>query len=304
MNSPGQPYGKPQQEYPLEAAADWTRRKLNIDDDRVYLFGWGAGGCAVWNLAALQPQRFAAAVSWGALPAFDGFPFTSTMYLGNLQPLGFWASWPAEADASTRDLCQRVAAEAAQKHVDFRSQELRDADNDPEAAALLAFFHDHRRTAAPAVFHHAFHQQRHSRGYYVDVVEPAHEPFPFAGKIIAKFPPRPMDAPPPTQEEKLRAIEQEIGKYLISFHATRDIAAGQVKIVGKAIRTVRVRLLTGVFDLSHPVTITFLSHTFQGPVAASARCILEHYAETRDQANLVENVVQINITGQAAVLYE
>jgi len=69
------------------------------------------------------------------------------------------------------------------------------------------------------------------------------------------------------------------------------------------VRAVRVYVLEGMFDLSRPVTVRFGRATWAGRLAPSPRCLLTHYARTRDTAALVCNEIDLDLSGRAAVRF-
>lgn len=72
----------------------------------------------------------------------------------------------------------------------------------------------------------------------------------------------------------------------------------------RAIRTIRLYVTDGMFDLSKPVTIRFWSGEWTARIPVSARCLLTHYAATRDQTALIYNELELDISGRVTVQYE
>jgi len=109
----------------------WTKRNLNVDDDRVVITGYSQGGHVAWHIATMFPRQFAAALPMAGKPWFEGSPFTQDMYLANLGNLPVWAIWGEKDTApppkiGNVEFCRKTASrlkELGNKH--FKGTELK-----------------------------------------------------------------------------------------------------------------------------------------------------------------------------------
>ena len=96
---------------------------------------------------------------------------------------------------------------------------------------------------------------------------------------------------------------------ILHTHHHRDQCQGDTKANALSIRTlgvsaVRVYVMDGMFDLARPVTLKLNGRTWRGKVPVSARCLLTHYADTRDATALIVNELDIDAAGKVTVRYK
>ena len=70
------------------------------------------------------------------------------------------------------------------------------------------------------------------------------------------------------------------------------------------IRAVRLYVMAGMFDLAKPVRLHYFGRTWRGRIGVSAKCMLHHYAATRDATALVYNEIDLFVTGKAVVRHK
>jgi dienelactone hydrolase len=293
----------------LQALA-WARMQLNVDDDRVYVSGYDQGGNVCWHLAVMYPRLFAAAVPMAGMPFFQGAPYTMTSYLENLGDLDVWAIWGG-ADRGEGDELGMVGAlrivQARMKELTsprFRGTELPGVGHFkcwPRSGDFVRFLAAHRRTAAAARMRHHFHTARHNRGYYLAARELARKPIDFDKLDRIEVPA--AHEGKPTVAEALQAAAAHLDKRLFKLHAQRDPATNALAVKSAGVTKVRVYIVEGLFDLAKPVEIRFGKARWQEKIVADPRCVLEHYAATRDQGRLIYNEIDLSFDGKAAARY-
>jgi pimeloyl-ACP methyl ester carboxylesterase len=276
----------------------WARRNLNLDDDRVYLTGYSQGGHVSWHMAALFGHHFAAAAPVAGAPIFEGYPATTTAYLGNLANLPTWALWgeldgaPAPAVGNV-DLCRQADRRLRQlKIATYRGTELKGRGHHgcwPAGAKLLAFFAAHRRQAAPPALTHVFHLPAHRRAYYLEAVRLARKPIDFSKGVRVSVP----AGARPDKDTLAKLLQQHAAKSLFRIQATREPKTNALRLRTVGVRTLRVYVLDGLLDLRRPVVIHHAGRTWRGKVAESAKCVLTHYLATRDASAPVLNEIDL-----------
>lgn len=298
------------QEQAFLAPLRWTCRNLNIDDDRVYVSGYSLGGHTAWHLATMFPHLFAAAIPLAGMPFFEGGTATSTAYLENLSNLPVWAVW-GELDGApppalgNRDFCRLAAKRLAEvKSPLFRPTELKGKGHGgcwPERGELARFLADSVRRPVPDKLEHRFHLPRHSRLYYLDAVELARKPPDFSAKadIPIKLPP----GAKPTPENVIAAMTDHFNKQLFKTWAALDRPANAVEVRAESVKKLRLDVTEGMLDPARPVKLKYWQRTWEGPMPVSARCILLHYADRRDQKALILNEIDLQATLKPAVRF-
>ena len=296
------------QEQAYLAPLAWLRRRLNVDDDRIYVTGYSIGGHMSWHLGTLFPQVFAAAVPMAGMPAFEGGPPTATAYFENLAHLPLWAIWgekdrvapPARGIA---DSCQEAAARLKELgNRNFTFTELPGVGHGnalPPPGRLAAYLATHKRTVAPARTAHLFHMPHHARCYYLQAMKFAHPPIDFARGVSFRLPP----GEKPTEQLVDKMVRKESDRLMYRMYGEIDAAANTITVKAAGVSSVRVFVLQGMLDLDRPVKLRFWGRSWTGKVPASAACALAHYAATRDQTALVLNEIDVDINGRATVRY-
>ena len=284
---------------------DWAARHLNVDDDRVYVFGNSMGGHCTWNLATMFPGRFAAGVSTAGVPTYEGTPFTVNLYLENLSNLPFWSIW-GELDVPAPPLLGQVQMNRAAKarlaelnNTKYRGTELAGVGHDgcfPQPREFAAFLAAAKRDLMPTSFVHVFHLQRHARGYCMEAISLAARP--------VRMDVLPFALPGKDEQEEFRAkVEEYFRQHMFRFSAELDRQANMLAVTFDRVAAVRIYVLDGMFDLSRPVTLKAGGRTWTGRLTASAACMLTHYAADRDASAVVVNEVDLYSTGRAVVRY-
>ncbi len=304
--------GRDYQEEAFLNALAWARVHLNIDDDRIYVSGYSLGGHMGWHLATMFPHLFAGAVPMAGVPWFEGAKVTSTLYLENLANLHLWAIW-GEKDApdppalGNANFCRAAAARLKELgNEKFKGTELKGVGHAgclPEPGQMGAYLAAHVRSPVPEQFVHVFHLAHHARGYYLEAIRLAHAPIDFTKRIRVQVRVE-LDTIGAGQEDASRAIEKHIRKHLFRMRGRLDRGSNTLTILPRAMLTVRLYVIEGMFDLSRPVTIRFWSRKWTGRIPTSARCLLSHYAAARDRTALVHNEIDLDISGKVTVRYE
>jgi len=86
--------------------------------------------------------------------------------------------------------------------------------------------------------------------------------------------------------------------------AALDAKANALAIRTLGVSAVRVVVMDGLFDLARPVTVSLNGRSWRGDVPASARCVLAHYAATRDATALILNELEIDAASRVTVRYK
>ena len=289
----------------------WARVNLNIDDDRIYVAGYGQGGYVAWHLAVMHPRLFAAAVPMAGLPYFQGAPYTAACYLENLDHLPVWAVWgrndrggPAQL---TNAAASRLAAERLKElsNARFKGTELPGVGHYqcwPKGSDFVRFLSAHKRRREPEKFRHYFHLPAHARGYYVEALKGGRRPMSFDRAFDVDVPStQPRE---PTRQELFDAVSKHLARRLFKMWVELDRSANALQVRPFGITKVRVFVTEGLFDLSKPAELRFGRAKWTHQVPLSPRCILLHYAATRDAARLVHNEIDLQILGETSVRYE
>ena len=288
----------------------WARVNLNVDDDRIYVAGYGQGGSVAWHLAVMYPRLFAAAVPMAGVPHFQGAPYTLTCYLENVEHLPVWAVWGAKDAGKSAHLGTRAGSRLTAARLKklgnthFRGTELPTAGHArcwPKSGDFGRFLSRHKRNRVPAKFRRYFHLPAHARGYCVEAVKGGRRPFSF-GK------PYDIDVPStqphePTSQELFDAASRHLAKRLFKMWVDVDRARNALRVRPMGVTKVRVFITDGLFDLGKPVELRFARAKWQGRMPLSARCMLLHYAATRDATGLVYNEIDLQILGKSAARY-
>jgi dienelactone hydrolase len=300
--------GRAYQEETFLRPLDWARRALNVDDDRVIVTGYSLGGHTTWHLATLFPHRFAAGVAMAGTPFFEGFPYTATMYLENLGNLALWSIWgeldrpapPARGQVHfNRDATARLKALGNQL---YQGAEIAGGGHGscwPPGKSLSAYLAAAKRQPVPPRLTHAFHLPAHGRGYYLQAMQFARPAMQLDQPVRVRL--AKAGNAKPTDEEFERATREVFEKALFRFSGELDKAGNALTIRPEGVRAVRVYVMDGMFDLSRDVTLKFGPRIWRGRVAPSARCVLTHYAATRDATALVLNELELTDAGKVAV---
>jgi len=151
--SPQCPAGETWNEDALLALLDDVTARHRVDTNRVYLSGMSMGGYGSWNLAARQPERFAAVA-----PICGGGPMVEVLLAEKrqkaaIQSLGIWAFHGAKDSVVPLEESQRMVD--AFKRIgcnDTRLTVYPDADHDSwtvtyENPQLYEWLLAHRRSA-------------------------------------------------------------------------------------------------------------------------------------------------------------
>lgn len=288
----------------------WARTNLNVDDDRIYVTGYGQGAYVCWHLAVMYPHLFAGAVPMAGLPYFEGAPYTLTSYLENLDALSVWAIWGEKdvgrpQDLSNAEGCRMAAARLKQlDNAHFKGSELPGAEHAtcwPAGRDLRRFFESNRRQAVPAQFRHYFHRPQHARAYCLEAIQLGGTPIDFSQRIRIDLPPPKGEEP--TREEVLAAAGRYLSRRMFKLRAELDRSKNSLTIQPLGVTRVRVYVMDGLFDLSKPAELRFGRVRKQGELPVSLRCILKHYAATRDATALICNEVDLDLTGKVEVRY-
>jgi predicted esterase len=296
--------GKSYQEQAHLQPLAWARRYLNVDADRVYISGYSQGGHMSWHLATMFGQEFAAALPMSGVPWFEPGGITSTMYLENLATVPLWAIWGEKDKAadpsavSNVDFCRLAAARLKElKNDKFKGTEIAGGghgDCAPSPTDFAAFLAGNKRQATPATLTHVFHLATHSRSYYLQAIALARPPIDFT---------KPIKVTVTDPSEAMKAMEEYVRKNLFQMSAQLDAAKNAITIKGKEIKTIRLYVTEGMFDLSKPVTIKYWSKTWTGKITPSAKCMLINYSQRRDKSALIYNEVDLEIGGKMTVKY-
>lgn len=301
--------GQPYQEQSYLKPLTWAKRHVNIDGDRVFVVGYSQGGHCTWHLATLYPHLFAGAVPMAGVPWFEGGSLVHDMYLENLSNLPMWAIWGEKDGAAPPvwgnvDFCRSAAKRL--KELDnklFRGTELPGVGHGgcfPSQKEFLKFLAANKRQPVPAKMAHFFHLAHHGRGYYLEATALTVKPLDLSKPIQVPVP----AGQQPTNENALNAVKDHLAKSVCKVWGELDSPRNTLTVKAQSVRTVRLYVTEGMFDLSKPVTIRFWSHAWTGKVPVSARCLITHYAADRDRSALVYNEIDLDVSGKARIQYD
>jgi pimeloyl-ACP methyl ester carboxylesterase len=286
----------------------WVRTHLNIDDDRMFISGYSQGGHHTWHMAAMHERLWAAAVPMAGVPWFEGEPWTQLCYLGNLRNVPVWALWGEKDRADPKaqgnvDLC-RQTAERLKKLGDenFTGTELANTGHGgcwAPTGQLLKFLADKKRGSLPRNFEHSFHAANNARAYYLEATAFQWKPLDLSKRLEVAMP-----GGVATSQSARDAIQEHVSRKLFKMTCKLETEKNTITIQGLGIRTVRLYVMEGMFDLSKPVTIRYLGRIWTGRITPSARCMIEHYAATRDQTQLYLNELDLDLSRQVQQRYK
>lgn len=294
----------PHQEQSALAALAYVRTHMNVDDDRIYLTGYSLGGHQTWHLATMHERLWAAAVPMAGIPWFEGSPYTSELYLGNLAHLPLWAIW-GELDRKVPgtpgnvDLCRDAQKRLkAIKNTTFVGTEIAGGGHGACWPKLEEFrkFIGGKKRALPTEFEHVFHMPHHARAYWLEATAYTAKPMDLSQPIQVRVTSKDL-------KEAETAIFQQLKRRMMHLSGKCDRAINTVTVKGTGIRAARLYVIDGMLDLSKPVTINFFGRTWKGKIAASPECLLAHYAATRDQTQLIVNEVELDSGGKVKVKF-
>ncbi len=300
--------GRAYQEQAYLKPLAWARRRLNVDDDRIYVSGYSMGGHNAWHLATMFPRHFAAAVPLAGVPRFEGAPYTSFCYLENLAHLPVWAIWgqrdrPGGKLRGNADDA-RAAAERLKRlgNRHFQGTELAGAAHAeclPPKGQLAPYLAARTRRAVPEKLTRLFHLPHHRRGYYLEALELACRPVDLSRRIRVRH----RAGSVGTQADARAAVDDFLARNMFRMHAVLARRSNALSVRAAGVRSVRVYVMDGMFDLDRPVRLQFAGRSWSGKVGLSARCLLTHYAETRDATALVCNEVDLDASGKVTVRF-
>jgi hypothetical protein len=241
-------------------------------------------------------------------PFFEGFPYTSTMYLENLGNLPLWSIW-GELDRPdpplrgqvhfNRDATARLKALGNTLYKGTEVPGGGHKDCWPPGDSLPTYLAGAKREPVPQRLTHAFHLTAHARGYYIEAVQFVRPAMRLDQPVRVRL--TKTGNAKPTDEEFERATREVFEKGLFRFSGELDRAGNSLTIRPDGIRAVRLYVMDGMFDLSREVTLKFGARVWRGRVTASARCVLTHYSATRDATALVLNELEMTDLGKVTV---
>jgi hypothetical protein len=250
----------------VTAPLELMRRRLNLDDDRIYVTGYSQGGHISWHLGVMYGWQYAAAVPMAGMPNFRGQQLTFDLYLGNLRGRALWAVWGADDQAGAGQLGVAGVCRTSMRRIErlgiatVRGTELAGVDH---------------AGAVP-------------------------EPNDFARPVRVAVPARGRR---PTKEEIRLAMQKQVARRMYRLGGRLDRDKGELTVRGSFIGRVRVYVADGLFADPNRVTVRFGRQEFSGPIPASPRCMLEHYARTRDAGRLIINELDLALAKPPRLRY-
>ena len=200
-----------------------------------------------------------------------------------------------------------MAAERLKKlgNTHFRGTELPRAGHTrcwPKAADFVRFLAAHKRTRVPVKYRRHFHRPAHARGYYVEALKGGRRPFNFDRPFDVDVPStQPHE---PTPQELTDAAGRHVAKRLFKMWVDVDRSRNALRIRPLGVTKVRVFVTEGLLDLTAAAELQFGRAKWQGKMPLSARCVLLHYAATRDATGLVYNEIDLQMLGETAARYQ
>ncbi|RMF72943.1 MAG: hypothetical protein D6744_16255 [Planctomycetota bacterium] len=246
-------------EHPTIRAA--LRRRLHVDNDRVYVSGYSRGGHATWMQALLHADEFAGALALAGTFVIPEHERLWASFVPNLQSTYFACVWgendvldPAgrrSAGGGITGLNRGIRAVARELSVPLHMIELPDhghGDIRPPASILDAWLAA-RRAHAPPTIAHTFRHESQAQAYWLEANE-------WTG---AQWTDQPIELhlragesannPDDVHDATARAYRQLLGEL------RGRIDGQQIRVSRKHIKELTVWLLDGMVDWEQPVTL-------------------------------------------------
>lgn len=300
------------QEQAYLAPMMWTRRNVNVDDDRIFLSGYSQGGHGSWHLAVMYPRHFAGAIPMAGVPVFrTGLP-AATLYLENTLHLAIWQRWGENDRASDQagqygNVDFARAADKRMKnlgHKKYRGTEVSGAGHGQvwprQSKAFVEFLGAHRRGPLPETYQRRFSMPYHGRGYYVEATGLLAEPIDLSKPTRIRVGPGQGQ---PSPDDVLRAQRARIQQKMFQFFVRLDRKANRLSIRQRRIERMRIYVYDGLLDLSRPAIVGLGNRAWRGRIPVSAACMLTQYARDRDAGRLLVNVLDIDRRGRMQILH-
>ncbi|MCG3131601.1 MAG: hypothetical protein FLDDKLPJ_02405 [Phycisphaerae bacterium] len=263
------------------------RRRVHVDEDRVYLLGAGVGGDAAWRWALAHPDAFAGLLVEDGYPRLPCATQLIPLLFENIPDLPVLSGWRASADLPDEPhpeggiLVRRDTAVAAHNRAirDWPGGRVRfsgtewpaDADRGQRThapAALRAFFNARRPAPAKTLIHRFRHPQQGKSGWLVQAR--------FLGEVWTHPQLSILPGPASDAETYITSVLKE------------KLASMSGRIEGQTITLevthcdrIEVLLSPGLVDLTKPVTLICNGkRRFDGVVRPSVRTMLEHARQT------------------------
>jgi len=274
------------------------RRQVHVDGDRVFLFGYGAGGDAAWTAAIMHADLFAGAVIVSGRPRV---PYARQVYpllLQNLRDLPVLAGWFESREAAPSKELEDVAAHnrgivgfAASAGLPITGMAMAGAVPPRPTAAFLdeaARLLTHRRPDPPWSVSHWFRYPVQGRSRWLTQTA-------YKGDVWTEDQLAILPAPASDRDAYIASVVRDRLAYL---HGRID---GQdVTIETRRCAAVELSLPAGLFDLNRPVTVRCNGRVrHDGPVRASIETLLETAFAQWEFQRLVPAMVSFSLQSDA-----
>ena len=285
---------------------DAVARRVHVDPNRVYAFGYSRGGYAAWYVTLFFADRFAATVALAAgfdvAPGPDGFWKYLAPNAGHVPVLN---AWGGRDPLVVRDLAEKPAGTIAESNRWFtdavRGMDLPITNIEVPGAEHyqmpppLEAVSDHlsrRRVADPARVGHTFRHLHQASAYWLEGLT-------WTGESWGEPWPQPAAAQPGESEAAVlaRTLEPLLGR----LTGVRD---GQtIRVTRRHIGDIVIWLGERSIDWSEPITVECDGKVvFSGQVSQDVELALARAKETMDFERLCVAGIRVDEAGTASMV--
>ncbi len=283
------------------------RRRLRLDTDRVFLFGYGQGGEAAWNAAISHPHLFAGVVAVASHPRLPYPEQLAPLLLPNLRKLPVLSIWESDAGDSPDDevlataVFNRAIARFAENNrlpirglaATFRPTGSVDRPNDlpsyVETERAVLAFAEHRRSPAGQSATHWFRYLAQGDLGWLRAAK-------LHGDVWTEDQ---LSIVPTAQADRDTFITDFFKQKL--FHVSGEVAGQTITIQTKGIAKLDVLFFDGMMDYGKPVTVLCNGRKrFEGLIKSAIATLLENAYDEWEFQRLVFSTMTFSIRPDGA----
>jgi dienelactone hydrolase len=269
------------------AALRWARRKVNVDEDRVFVTGFSRGGHMSWDMVLRYPDRFAAAAPVVGGPRLWPLGNNNMRYLENVAQLPIRDVQGEKDDAIMIESLRR-SFERLQKSGNTDAQlilqkEHGHEDTDIAPVDWAAFFGKARRDPLrPKVVCMAANKDQ-ARAFWVEITA-------FDQNVVEVFPIQvPASVDEPTQRRMV--VDQSI-EHTARLQVSMT-APGRFRAEGKGCKRFRLLLTPQMIGADGSAEVVFAGKTSKLKPKPDAAVLLREFVERFDRRFLPVAVVDV-----------
>ncbi len=268
------------------AILDGVARRVHVDADRVYAFGYSRGGFGAWYVALYHPDRLAGAVALAAgfdvAPGPDGF---WRVLVANVRHVPVLNAWGERDPLIVKDLAEQPAGTFAESNRYFQREvagmglpitniEVPGGVHNqlaPPPQAVLEVLRG-RRTHDPKRLDHAFRHLNQASCYWLE----GHSWVGEAWGTTDPVAPAAREGETPAQT-RARTLEPLLGRL------TGELDGQTIRVTRRHVGAVVIWFGEDTIDWDHPVTVELDGRpVFRGRIARDVGVALARAAATRD----------------------